>query len=334
MKSIESLLNKSEWHKIDWKSLTLSDFKAQDKNGETILHKALRLEKLGTIPKEFICDELLKIKNKEGNSIYFLAAGSIEGDLIPKELLVKEVLLEKNNKGETTLCAMIKNEATQRIAKNFIYSDILLERCESMGTTYLHLCATAGELKKLPKEYYLKKLALQDENKDTLLHKLAEEDRLWEIPEESRDPALIEITNSYHQNPLHKIVDLDDVPKEFLTPKALEAQDWKGQTPVYRSTWINGIEHLPTECLTEKALTTPTHDGQTPLSNILSDYDGKYKEKYLTILKNISKKTLEKLALSDTTSKAKLLIISALKAHNFKEKIMLKSNEKTLKIDI
>jgi hypothetical protein len=127
---------------------------------------------------------------------------------------------------------------------------------------------------------------------------------------------------------------LEDVPKEFLTPKLLEAQDWKGQTPVYRSTWINGIDHLPTECLTEKALTTPTHDGQTPLSNILSDYDGKYTEKYLKILRHVSKKTLEKLTSGGTTGKAKSLVMLALKAHNFKDKIMLKCNDKTLKLDI
>lgn len=331
------LLKQRKWELINWELLTPNSLKVKNREGETILHMLANNDRLSYVPNKFLEDTLLSQEDNKGESVYFSAAKGIDFDVIPKELLTQETLLKETKHQETLLLQLIRSEQLELVPKTHIHNGILKKECASIATTYLHYCMYTGEFKKLPPETIDEVWGLKDQKGNTLLHAAAEGDKLNEIPLNDLTIRLSTEVNNYNQCALHLVSELNKVPKEFLTKKNLLIPDHNGQTPLHKSTWINGTDYLPIDVIDEEVLLTRDKEGKSPLFNLLVDYCGENQIKFSKILEKINHNKLKE-ALKEMepildrrhSDSLKKLIVKIKKKKNFLDKVSLE--EKTFSI--
>jgi hypothetical protein len=350
------LANSARYGEISWEYLTLEDLKEKDSFGETLLHHLIRLatiskhdksqnflkeSKLNMIPKDLICDEILCQKNDKGESIYFCLAKAGHLDLIPQNLLTKQVLLEEKRDGETLLFELITKKQLELVAPNLIKAEILLEEYKHLKTTYLHICAMIGEIQKIPREVWIDKLGIKDFNNNNLLHWAA--DGVFEgYPINKETKKLMIAKNNQGETPLHKIRNLNDAPKEFLTTKNLLVTDNEGRTPLYWGAYRNpnsflqlweqrkNLENL--KGLKEEHLLLKSNRGQTAIDHIFDKYDNQNDPKLKKIkdfLASLSIKTLETIKSQTINNKA----LNLVKEEILHKKISLKARAHQITIE-
>jgi ankyrin repeat protein len=296
------------WDHIRMETIKGTDLLAQDDRGETLLHKAVHQNKLYLIPPHFLKDEYLSIRNKNGENIYFYATKTKEFKLIPKSLITKEKLLEENDKGESLLYKIISYQRIEELPPQVLTLGILQETCKPTGTTYLNYCAMQGEIKKIGSEHYQNKLWDRDDSGKILAHFLASGDSLDVISSKDGAHDLMLAQDKYGQTPLHEASDLSQVPPNLLTRQALGTSDWKGQSPIFKSTWLNCTKNLPLDLLSSALLTQEDYKGRTPLENILSDFTEEEEKDVTQILLLLKKETLEEMLLKIKRSQTRRLL--------------------------
>jgi hypothetical protein len=186
-----------------------------------------------------------------------------------------------------------------------------LTHCEAIDTTFLHALAATGRLKNIPERFYKDRIGLTDENGENLLHATAEKGRLNDFPITEEVKRLISQENKYGETPLHRVLKLNESPKEFLTKENLEKENWRGETPIHKSTNVFGIHYLPLEYLGEDLLSKEDYRGNTPMGDIIEEYkEQRDKKKLGELLKGLSteflKNTLEKFSKSGASKEIKL----------------------------
>lgn len=255
----------ARYGEIDWENLKLEDLIERDSFGETLLHHLIRIKPLSTpwdadhdnpktehlrvkaqldkIPRSLIVDKILRQKTKRDKSIYLMLAQAGALSLVPQELITKEILL-KNPKDpeseneqddlpdESILFEIIARKQLEIINPRFIEEGILLEECKQLNTTYLHICAMLGELKKVPKELWIDKLGLKDSKRNNLLHWAA--DGVFEgVPVNKETINLMNEKNINGATPLHQIRDITSIAKEFTSNDMLYSKDKNQRSALY-----------------------------------------------------------------------------------------------------
>lgn len=288
-------MEEEKWENIVWDSVTDEDLLVKDKDGETILHKAVNKKLLYKIPQEFLKDELLNQEDTAGYNIYTCACFRKCFDHIPKRLLTEEVLLRNSNGGQPLLCKIIDYDQIQEVPTALLRSGILLKHCEPIDTTYLHALASVGGLKNIPDDIYIDKISIKDTNGENLLHATAEKGRLNDFPITSELEELVKVENKYGETPLHRVLLLSGVPKVFLTKENLMKQNWRGETPIHKSTNVYGVSCLPIEHIDEELLSTKDYQGNTAIDDILKNYKKERDAHTMSLLlKKLSTGFLEK----------------------------------------
>jgi hypothetical protein len=310
----------ARYGEIDWENLTLDTLKEKNSFGETLLHHLIRVKplhspwdtdhknpeteylrvqsQLDKIPKELLCDEILKQKTNEAESIYLLLAKSGNLQDISKNLITKSMLLEEPENGESILFEIISKKQLELVDPKFIEEGILLEECKQLNTTYLHICAMLGELKKIPKELWMDKLGLKDKNGSNLLHWAA--DGVFEgYPVNEETIKLMKEKNKEGNTPLHNLRDITTLPREFIDKETLYSKNKNGQSAIYsiaRRTPEKFVQFwVEMKTLNEKELLEKDCRGEYALDNLFIKYYPKENhENYKKFVAMLSKEALIK----------------------------------------
>lgn len=310
----------ARYGEIDWENLTLDNLKEKDSFGETLLHHLIRVKPLHSpwdadhknpeteylrvqsqlekIPKELLCDEILKQKTNKGESIYLLLAKSGNLQDISQNLITKDILLEEPENKESILFEIISKKQLELINPKFIEEGILLEECKQLNTTYLHICAMLGEIKKIPQDQWIDKLGLKDKNGSNLLHWAA--DGIFEgYPINKETTKLMKEKNHEGNTPLHNIRDITTLPKEFIDIKTLYSKNNNQRSAIYsiaQRTPEKFIQFwVKMKTLNENELLEKDCRGECALDGLFVKYYPKENHSiYKKFVKMLSKETLIK----------------------------------------
>ena len=311
MGDLHKLIDSGNWDQINWDLVNIEGITKKNRDGETPLHIAANKGFLGKIPRKFLTKETLSIEEDGGYSVFACACYKKCLKDIPKDILSVDILLLKSSRDEPLLCKIIDCDQIQEVPTHLFETGILLTHCDAIDTTFLHSLAAAGRLKNIPEKFYKGYIGLRDENGENLLHATAEKGRLNDFPITEEIRGLVSQENKYGETPLHRVLKLNESPREFLTKENLERENWRGETPIHKSTNVYGINYLPLENLEEKLLNRADYKGNTPMGDIIEEYKKQRDRKKLReLLKKLSteflKATLEKFSKSEAAKEIRL----------------------------
>lgn len=309
---------------IDWEGLSEEDLLEREKDtprGEygdlegTLLHHLFTPPKLEydqiinyvqRIPLTSWTTKVLSQKSSLGENVLCTMAGKgfDFGKIGPLKIVTKSVLLDSTSSStlgyaKSALYLFIKNKEIDALLATGDWlqdEDILLETSKNSNSTYLHLCAKNGLISHIPKDIWLRHLDLKDQEKNTLMHALAESD-FCDYPVNSKTKLLMKERNSFGETPLHLAGNLNKLPIKFLTQENLKMVDNNGNTPLHSAAWQGSSKFLPLEKLTEDLLLLENKkDKRTPLLMLAMNYpDYQDSIETIQILKKLSINTLSKM---------------------------------------
>jgi hypothetical protein len=256
------------------KGLTTKHLLDKDKNGVPTIIWMVANNKLKDIPKNLLTHEVLSQQDLEGRNAYHLAAKWDQFKHIPKKLINLEILTECTYNGKTTWGTLICNDQFEEVLP-FIKD--LIDEKDTGGETFLHVCASAGQLHRVPKEYMIRNRIFCTVNRsnENVIDYAAYYGCLDQIPKElvTQDP--MSLTNSSNQTPLHMAAEsgkLHLIPKEFLTQENLKKEDNWGNV-YHRAAICCTFDTFPEEFLTEENLLGRNkNNGMNPLYILAREY--------------------------------------------------------------
>jgi ankyrin repeat protein len=287
------------------KGLTTKHLLDKDENGVPTIIWVVVNNELENTPKNLLTHRVLSQQDLEGRSAYHLAAKYDQFKHIPKALINLDILKECTDNGQTTWGTLIRNDQFKEVLP--FLKDLINER-DAGGETFLHVCASAGELQQVSKKYMTKNRIFSTVNRsnENVIDYGAYYGCLDQLPKEFITEEAMNLRNSSNQTPLHMATEsgkLHLIPKEFLTQKNLEKEDNWGSV-FHKAAICCTFDTFPKEFLTEKNLLRRNkNNGMNPLYILAREYceasmgdkREKAKKQFTSLIKLLSTKNLQTL---------------------------------------
>jgi hypothetical protein len=298
--------NQGELEKVPTKAITRELLLSKGPNGIPTICYIVSNKQLKYVPKEHLTEEVLSQKDLLGASCYLLAAKKDQFSLIPEKLVTASILKEAQNK-EKVWGILIRSKGIDHILPliNELIDDIELDD----NSTFLHACATVGELHKIPPKLITKERILKEKTlgKDNVLHYAAHYGCLEQIPKSLLNYETMSTVNNYKETPLHSAADggkLNLIPTEFLTQENLDREDNWG-TVFHKAALNCTFDTFPKRFLTEKNLMAKSITSEVSplvvLAHKCSEPETNHSKQHRAVsqfsklIKNLSKESLNSL---------------------------------------
>lgn len=120
---------------------------------DKIIHLIAEQDRVRTIPKNLVTQELLSLKGNAGNSVYHLLAQEDRAHHIDKSLWTKKALTLKSNNGHTPLHCLVQCHP-ELLPEDITLEDILIQ--DNDGDSALYMWAQGSHWSKIPDKFLTK----------------------------------------------------------------------------------------------------------------------------------------------------------------------------------
>lgn len=312
------LASRCQYNYIDWDSLTEKDITTFNNKGYTFLHYVAEHGYWQRLPIRFRDSKYWK-ESEGGDTIYICAFRGRNHDWVDTNSLTTEDLLKKNKIGQSIATLSAGSKMFSEIPKDIITKEVLLTPiAEKKYDKLVHWLAQTGQLPAVPEALLTEELlSLKGRGGKTVFHVLAENNYTDDI-----DPKLWTIENltlkAYdHTTPLHTIAQY----KPHILPKDITLEDLtlktrEGFTPLHG--WARGHNwrEIPDKFLTKESLELKDNYGTKLIYQITERFktdeaiaptkiNAMLNSKMKSILSKVDDKTLHSLAADESSALVK-----------------------------
>lgn len=315
-----------KFKKINWKKLTEKDVSEFDDTGTTLLHYCAKSGHWEFLPPHLRSKKYWK-NDKDGNSIYMCAFQGNDQSWINKNELTEHELTKKNKYGESLMYIATLTYNINSIPKSSITNKVLrdpTQRQELRGYNgiIIHTIAANDQIKEVPEELLTEELlSIQGQYGQCTYHILAQNGQIHLIPKKLLTKNALCIEDFYKVSVLATIAENQPevIPIEFLTPKMFY-KGMKGETPLHAWAESEHWKSIPDNLLTQESISLKSSPSSpSPLDYIVDHYSKEILTLYPNTKTNLVKKMARLLSLPSITELERLKSLEETKE---KERIM------------
>lgn len=294
-----------KFKQINWRKLTEIDITEFDHSGQTLLHYCAKSGHWGFLPTHLKSKKYWQ-DDKEGNSIFMCAFQGNDQSWIDKNELTEKILLKKNKYGESLIYIAALTYNIHSIPKSSITDKVLRDRTQQQelrgyNGIIIHAIAANDQIKEIPKELLTEELlSIQGQYGQSAYHILAQNGQIHLIPKELLTKNALCIEDFYKVRVLATIAENqpEAIPKEFLTPEMFY-KAIKGETPLHSWAESEHWKSIPDNLLTKESISLKSSPkSPSPLDYIADHYSKEILTLYPNTKTNLVKKMTRLLSLS------------------------------------